>query len=97
MHGMLSIDNNLIENTIRPAALGRKNYLFCGQGLAVAKAVGDVAPATVQQLLPDDGAGRISLEYLKLQVVVDVASEQGVAVRQPTGEAEGGNTVDRHP
>lgn len=29
-HGMLSIDNNLIENTIRPVALGRMNYLFCG-------------------------------------------------------------------
>lgn len=28
--GQLQIDNNLIENTIRPNALGRKNYLFCG-------------------------------------------------------------------
>jgi len=28
--GMLEIDNNLIENTIRPVALGRKNYLFAG-------------------------------------------------------------------
>lgn len=27
---MLSIDNNLVENSIRPVALGRKNYLFCG-------------------------------------------------------------------
>jgi transposase len=26
----LQIDNNLIENTIRPVALGRKNYLFAG-------------------------------------------------------------------
>ena len=24
------IDNNLIENSVRPLALGRKNYLFCG-------------------------------------------------------------------
>jgi len=24
------MDNNLIENTIRPLSLGRKNYLFCG-------------------------------------------------------------------
>ncbi len=29
-HGMLEIDNNLIENKIRPLALGRKNYLFAG-------------------------------------------------------------------
>jgi transposase len=27
---ILQIDNNLIENQIRPVALGRKNYLFCG-------------------------------------------------------------------
>lgn len=28
--GTLEIDNNLIENAIRPNALGRKNYLFAG-------------------------------------------------------------------
>ena len=28
--GSLQIDNNLIENSIRPIALGRKNYLFAG-------------------------------------------------------------------
>ena len=28
--GRLEIDNNLIENKIRPLALGRKNYLFAG-------------------------------------------------------------------
>ena len=27
---MLEIDSNLIENSIRPLALGRKNYLFAG-------------------------------------------------------------------
>jgi hypothetical protein len=30
LDGRLHIDNNLIENTIRPLALGRKNYLFAG-------------------------------------------------------------------
>jgi transposase len=29
-NGMLEIDNNLVENAIRPLALGRKNYLFAG-------------------------------------------------------------------
>lgn len=29
-NGILEIDNNLIENKIRPIALGRKNYLFAG-------------------------------------------------------------------
>jgi transposase len=28
--GRLPIDNNLVENTIRPVALGRKNWLFAG-------------------------------------------------------------------
>ncbi len=28
--GMLNIDNNPVENSIRPVAIGRKNYLFCG-------------------------------------------------------------------
>ena len=29
-NGMLNIDNNPVENNIRPVAIGRKNYLFCG-------------------------------------------------------------------
>jgi transposase len=29
-YGQVEIDNNLIENAIRPLALGRKNYLFAG-------------------------------------------------------------------
>lgn len=29
-HGQIEIDNNLIENTIRPLAIGRKNFLFAG-------------------------------------------------------------------
>jgi transposase len=28
--GRIEIDNNRIENAVRPMALGRKNYLFCG-------------------------------------------------------------------
>ena len=28
--GNLKIDNNLVENSIRPVAIGRKNYLFAG-------------------------------------------------------------------
>lgn len=29
-HGLLEIDNNWVENAIRPIALGRKNWLFAG-------------------------------------------------------------------
>lgn len=33
-HGIVEIDNNIIENAIRPLALGRKNYLFAGNHAA---------------------------------------------------------------
>jgi hypothetical protein len=37
-HGELEIDNNLVENAIRPVALGRKNYLFAGSHQAAERA-----------------------------------------------------------
>lgn len=36
--GRINIDNNLIENTIRPLALGRKNWLFCGNDASAYRA-----------------------------------------------------------
>lgn len=36
--GNLQIDNNLVENVIRPVALGRKNYLFAGSHDAAQRA-----------------------------------------------------------
>lgn len=36
--GRLHIDNNMVENTIRPVALGRKNYLFAGSHEAAKRA-----------------------------------------------------------
>lgn len=36
--GTLEIDNNLVENAIRPLALGRKNYLFAGSHDAARRA-----------------------------------------------------------
>jgi hypothetical protein len=43
--GRLEADNNLIENAIRPVALGRKNYLFAGSHAGAKRA------ATVYSLL----------------------------------------------
>jgi transposase len=37
-NGMLEIDNNLVENSIRPVALGKKNYLFAGSHEAAKRA-----------------------------------------------------------
>jgi transposase len=36
--GRIEIDNNQIENKIRPLALGRKNYLFAGSSQAAQRA-----------------------------------------------------------
>lgn len=36
--GKLQIDNNLVENSIRPVAIGRKNYLFAGSHQAAQRA-----------------------------------------------------------
>ena len=36
-NGILEIDNNLVENSIRPLAIGRKNYLFAGSHEAAQK------------------------------------------------------------
>jgi len=36
--GRFLIDNNLIENSIRPVAIGRKNYLFAGSHEAAQQA-----------------------------------------------------------
>lgn len=36
--GRLEIDNNLVENAIRPVAVGRKNYLFAGSHNAAQRA-----------------------------------------------------------
>ena len=36
-NGMLNIDNNPVENSIRPLALGRKNYLFAGSHEAASR------------------------------------------------------------
>lgn len=38
MDGRLNIDNNAVENAIRPVAVGRKNYLFAGSHEAAQRA-----------------------------------------------------------
>ena len=38
LDGRYRIDNNLVENAIRPLAIGRKNYLFCGNEEAATRA-----------------------------------------------------------
>ena len=38
LDGRYHLDNNLVENAIRPLAIGRKNYLFCGSPASATRA-----------------------------------------------------------
>lgn len=73
--GYLEIDNNLVENAIRPTALGRKNYLFAGSHAAAQSAAmfysffgtcknNNVDPFTwlkrVLEIIPDYPANKLS-------------------------------------
>ena len=58
--GRLEIDNNLVENAIRPVALGRKNYLFAGSHEGAKRA------AIIYSLLATAKRHNVELfEYLK--------------------------------
>ena len=60
LDGRLCIDNNLIENAIRPVALGRRNFLFCNTPR------GAKASATLYSLLATAKAhGWNVFDYLK--------------------------------
>jgi hypothetical protein len=54
LDGRYKIDNNLVENAIRPLAIGRKNYMFCGNDDAAIRA------AVVYSLLGSCKAAGIS-------------------------------------
>lgn len=72
--GRYEIDNNLIENSIRPVALGRKNYLFAGSHEGAQRAammysflgtckINNIEPfewlSTVLKLIPDHSIQRL--------------------------------------
>lgn len=71
--GRYNIDNNLIENSIRPVALGRKNYLFAGSHDAAINA------AVVYSLLATCKLNNIEpFEWLKnaLEAIPDYPANQ---------------------
>ncbi len=72
-NGMVEIDNNLVENAIRPVALGRKNYLFAGSHDGARRAAliySLVATAKIQGVEP--------FKYLKevIQKISDYPQKQ---------------------
>jgi transposase len=58
--GKLEIDNNLVENAIRPVAIGRKNYLFAGSPQGA-----DWAAIIYSLLASAAACGHDPSEYLK--------------------------------
>lgn len=64
--GRVNIDNNLIENAIRPLALGRKNYLFCGNDASHTERPLYIAlsePASLPELILENGWRTYSGKY----------------------------------
>ena len=57
LDGRYNIDNNGVENAIRPLALGRKNYLFCGNHDAAVRA------AIIYSLFASCKAHAIDIRY----------------------------------
>jgi hypothetical protein len=61
--GHLPIDNNTCENTIRPIALGKKNWLFVGSERAGKRAAAIQLPQNSTDSIPLNGSMRHSKNY----------------------------------
>ncbi len=68
--GRVDIDNNLIENAIRPLALGRKNWLFCGNDASAYRA------AIVYSLLASCRAANVDPRQWLEHVLVEIPSRR---------------------
>ena len=68
--GSINIDNNLIENAMRPLALGRKNWLFCGNEAPVYRA------AIVHSLLASCRATDVDPRQWLEHVLVEIPSRR---------------------
>lgn len=68
--GRVDIDNNLIENAIRPLALGRKNWLFCGNDASAYRA------AIVYSILASCRAANVDPRQWLEHVLVEIPSRR---------------------
>ena len=66
LDGRYRIDNNLAENSIRPLALGRKNYLFCGNDDAAENA------AVIYSLMGCCKAGEVNFREWLVYVLKNI-------------------------
>lgn len=72
--GRINIDNNLIENSIRPLALGRKNWLFCGNDASVYRA------AIVYSLLASCRAANVDPRQWLESVLVEIPARKKMGI-----------------
>ena len=76
--GRINIDNNLIENAIRPLALGRKNWLFCGNDASAYRA------AIVYSLLASCRAANVDPRQWLEHVLVEIPARKKTGI--PMGD-----------
>jgi transposase len=70
--GRLRIDNNLVENAIRPFVIGRKNYLFCDS------VAGAAASANLYSLIETAKANGLSPYAYLLRIFTELPAAQAV-------------------
>ena len=72
LDGRYHIDNNGVENAIRPLAVGRKNYLFCGNHDAAVRA------AIVYSLFSTCKAHDIDVRTWLVDILKRIPTEKGI-------------------
>jgi transposase len=77
----VQIDNNLVENTIRPSAIGKKNWLFMGDAMT-----GDRA-ATFYTLIGNCHRQGINAEAYLTDIFKRLPTETNQTVQQLTPQA----------
>lgn len=92
--GRYPIDNNPIENAIRPIAIGRKNWLFAGSETAGRRAAAIMSVSVRPSHLPKALCRRFTASQLKQETVDGDQDEEsgwyGAAKRMVAGERTGG-------
>lgn len=77
LDGRYNIDNNGVENAIRPLALGRKNYLFCGNHDAAVRA------AIIYSLFASCKAHDIDIRYWLEDTLKRIPTEKDITMLLP--------------
>ena len=90
-HGTLEIDNNLVENAIRPTAIGKKNFLFFGSpesGQTSAVIYSLIESCRKLDINPADYLREVleALPSMKQSEVADWTPSRWKTIRETTGE-----------